>query len=237
MGTTPVPFRHAGSRNIKSRERLLGRMHMRSRSGSATIEYIIILPMVFACVVAVIVAYAAMYQKSMIQSLAESAASGLSMTWGHSPLEPADIKTGSYSRRSYDNRQLYWQIAPLGKGVKESAAEKWVYEQLDGIGLLKEANVNPASVDVDYQLGFPFSRITIAITSNYRLPGANLLKFIGLGDYLVIKGYAEATVYDQKDMIDNTDYVIQKVKESGIDEIIGKIKAPLEKGIEMVGGQ
>lgn len=55
------------------------------RSGSATIEYIIILPLVIACVVAVIMVFECLHQRSLIQALAESTAEGLSMIWGHSP--------------------------------------------------------------------------------------------------------------------------------------------------------
>lgn len=207
----------------------------RKTMGSATIEYIIILPLVFACVVAVIVVFAALYQKSMVQALAESTADGLSMTWGHSPLIPNDIETGAYSRESYNNRQLYWQILDLGNDNKKAVAEKWMKDKLSGMGLLREIKDNPSSVNVDYQMGFPFSKIYVDITANYRLPGAGLLKFIGLGDYLIIKGYAEATVYDQKEMINNTDYVIQNVRESKLADLLAKVFEPLKKGIGMLG--
>lgn len=209
---------------------------MKTKTGSATIEYIIILPLVFACIVAVIVVFAALYQKSMVQSLAESTAEGLSMTWGHSPLSPDDIETGAYSRQSYDSRQLYWQILPLPKGVKEGIAKEWTMDQLKGIGLLRETEDKPSSVDINYAIGFPFSKIHVEITANYRLPGAALLKFIGLGDYLIIKGYAEATVYDQKELINNSDYVIQKVRESSLPEFLAKVLEPLKKGLDMLGG-
>ncbi len=206
------------------------------RSGSATIEYIIILPLVIACVVAVIMVFECLHQRSLIQALAESTAEGLSMIWGHSPLKEEEIATGSYSRESYDNRQLYWHILPIGNNRKTDSAEaeNWAEKHLENLGLMKEIEDKKAKVSVSYHHGFPTSRIKVSITANYVTPGAQALRFIGLGDWLTIKGYAEAPIYDQKEMINISDYIIQKVMESKIGEVLKKIASPLKKALKML---
>jgi hypothetical protein len=208
---------------------------MKKSAGRATVEYIIILPIVFACLIAVITIYSVMYQRSLVQSLAESAAEGLAMVWGHSPLDYVDIGTGSYSRRSYDNREVYWQIKFFGKEGKKEAARTWIMERLKGAGIMRQDEDMPPSVVIGHKAGFPFSKVTVRITTNYRVPGAGLLKLIGFGDILVAGGYAEATIYDQKDLINNTDYVIQKLKKLGLDDAIAKLAEPLKKGLRMLG--
>ncbi|NLU32055.1 MAG: pilus assembly protein [Clostridiaceae bacterium] len=204
------------------------------RSGRATIEYIIIMPVVIACVMAVIMVFECLYQQSAIQALADSTAEGLSMIWGHNPIKEEEIASGAFSRESYDNRQLYWQILPANSDEKRSTARDWVEKQLESIGLLKEVKDRNAEVSVSYHHGFPTSKIVVNITAYYVLPGAAALKFIGLGDVLTIRCRAEAPVYDQKEMINVSDYVIQKVMESKAGEFLKKIASPLKKALKML---
>lgn len=203
-------------------------------SGRATVEYAIIMPLAIACVVAAITVFQCLYQKSAIQTLAEQAAESLSMVWGHGIISEEDITTGAYSRESYDNRQLYWQVFPSGTDVKTGAAQNWAERQLERTGLLEEIKSRDASVTVRYQHGFPASRITVSITAYYRMPGAAALKYLGLGDILVIRGYAEAPVYDQKEMINVADYIIQAVMESRAGELIRKLGSTLKRTLEMM---
>ena len=155
---------------------------------------------------------------------------------GSSPLKEEEIATGSYSRESYDNRQLYWHILPIGNNRKTDSAEaeNWAEKHLENIGLMKEIEDKKAKVSVSYHHGFPTSRIKVSITANYVTPGAQALRFIGLGDWLTIKGYAEAPIYDQKEMINISDYIIQKVMESKIGEVLKKIASPLKKALKML---
>jgi hypothetical protein len=206
------------------------------RSGSATIEYVIIMPLVIACVVAVIMVFEALHQKSAIQALAESTAEGLSMIWGHNPLKEEEIATGAYSRESYDNRQLYWQVLPIGSRGKVTAAQIWAEKHVENSSLLEETGGRKPQVSVSYHHGFPTSKVEVSITAYYDMPGIDALKFIGLGDLLIIKGYAEAPVYDQKEMINISDYVIQKVMESKIGDILQKLVSPLKKVLKMAEG-
>lgn len=204
------------------------------RSGSATIEYAIIMPVAIACVVAVIVVFECLYQQSAIQTLAEQTAEGLSMIWGHDPVSEEDIVTGAYSRESFDSKQLYWQVLPTGKYQKTGTAKGWIEKQLDSLGLLEEIEDRNAEVTVSYQYGFPLSKVKVSITAYYEMPGAAALKYIGMGNLLIIKGQAEAPVYDQKEMINVSDYIIQKVMETNAGEFINKIAAPLKKVLKML---
>ncbi len=201
------------------------------KKGSATVEYAIILPIVFAVVITVILVFLAIYQKSLIQSLADATCEGLSMVWGHNPLDSEDIQTGSFKKTSYDAREVYWQINPLSRTEKESKAEAYVMKRLTGIGFLKENTSSPAEVDVVFIAGFPYSKVKVSITTTYQVPGARLLRLVGLGELMTLKVSSEATVFDQKDMINNTDYIIQIVKASKLGNILEKIFNPLKEAM------
>jgi len=206
----------------------------RKRSGSATVEYILILPLAMACVVAVIMIFMALYQKSAIQGLADTTAEGLSMVWKHNPVKAEELTTGAYSRESYDNRQIYWQILPVGSGRKAATAQEWAKKQLDTMGILKKAEDARAQAIVNYHHGFPSGRIEVSLSARYIMPGAAALRFIGLGDRLMVKGSAEYPIYDQKEMIHVTDYIVQKVMDSGIGELLKKLASPLKKVLKML---
>jgi len=200
--------------------------------GSATVEYILLLPLAIACVVAVIMVFMALCQRSALQALADSTAEGLSMVWKHNPPKAEEIATGAYSRESYDNRQLYWQILPIGSNRKTATAQEWAKQRLDNMGLLKKTR--DTKVNVSYHHDFPASRVKVDVAARYIMPGAAALRFIGLGDLLTVKGSSEYSIYDQKEMIHVTDYVIQKVMESKIGEILKKLVSPLQKVLKML---
>lgn len=202
------------------------------RKGSATIEYVIVLPLVFVVVTAVLLVFLSLYQKSMVQSLADATAEGLSMVWGHQPLDVGDITTGSFKKTSFDAKEVYWQIKPGGLQGKEAKAEQYVLERLNELGMLRHDTFDAKDIRVLYQAGFPYSRIEVIITASYRVPGSRVLRFIGLGELMRFTCHAEATVFDQKEMINNTDYVIQIVKASKLGDMLEKFFTPLKNGLE-----
>lgn len=175
-------------------------MKNRRERGAATLEYALLLPVVLLSILAVMVIFLFLYQKALIQNLAEDAAQSLSRQWGYKPLPMEELDTGVYQKATYDNREIYWHIKLWNNNNKEAAAEAHLKEKTKGLGFLQEPVVK-----VNFKPGLP-STLTVEIEAASKMPGA---RFLGLGNFLVIKGYAQAYVYDSKDMINTTDYVIQ----------------------------
>lgn len=212
----------------------------RWETGNATLEYALILPVVFVSILAVIVVFFVLYQKALIQNLAEDAAQSLSRQWGYQPLPMEELDTGVYQKATYETREIYWHIKLWNNDDKEAAAEEYLKEKVMSSSALKLYNPEEASkkgsddqepsVAVSYTPGLP-STLTVEIKAAYRVPG---LKFIGLGDYVVIKGYGRAFIYDSKDMINTTDYVIQLIRGTKTFQLFNEKLSPLRENLDKI---
>lgn len=213
-----------------------------SASGSATIEYALLMPIVFACIFAAIIVMMILYQKTIIQNIAEDTAQSLSRQWGYKPLPYEEIDTGVYKRETYESREMYWNIKFWNNGSKIKTAEEYANKKVEGMGPLKVYKGFVAGLDaekpvtVSYTIGLT-STLSVDIKVAYKVPGAGLMKLLGMGDYLVIEGHGKASVYDAKDMINTTDYVLQMVMNTQIyQDYMAKI-APLKENLDKVMGK
>ncbi len=225
----------------------------RREAGNATLEYTLLLPVIFVCILAVILVFLVLYQKALIQNLAEDAAQSLSRQWGYKPIPVNEMETGVYQKKTYETREIYWHLKLWINNDKEAAAEKYLMEKVMGSGLLKPYKPSEASgqrkdsqstiqgvsqhktpqappdptVVVNYTPGLP-STLTVEIQVTYKLPG---LKLIGL-EYVPIKGYAQAFIYDSKDMINTTDYVIQLLRGTSAYQNFAEKLSSLKKNLK-----
>jgi len=200
-----------------------------SVKGSFTIEFVILIPLVFACVFACINVFLVFYQKTLIQNIAEEAAQSLSRQWGYNPLPLDELATGVYKRETYESRETYWHLKLWNNGKKEEQAESRIMTGLDSLGILKPKLKRPIRVNVDFRPGLP-SEVTVEVEISYTAPGLGLLKLFGAGDYVTVKGEARSAVYDSKDMINNADYVYQIIRETKVfKNIMAKINTVKEK--------
>lgn len=204
--------------------------------GNTLLEYAILLPVIFACVVLCIYIFIIFYQKTLIQNIAEDTAQSISRQWGYKPLPTEEMTTGVYKKETYESREVYWHLKLLGNKKKESTAIVHIKDNTKNIGLLKpyindKGQVSEPEVIVDFKAGFP-SVLHVNIRTMYNTPAKGLLKLIGFKEYLVIEGKAQALVYDPKDMINTTDYAYQIIRETKIyKKFIEKIK-PLKANLD-----
>lgn len=201
------------------------------KSGSTTLEYAIILPVVFAVVLAAIMVFLLLYQKALVQNLAEAAAESLSRQWSYTEITAGEISTGVYKRETYDEREIYWNIGFWDNGRKEDFAEEYIKEKVTGMGVLKAGNRSGPEVRVEYRAGIP-AVLTVKIKGTYRMPGAGLMKTIGLSDALTIEGAAEAFVFDSKDIINTADYAFQILQQTKTYQKFTEKISPLRENIE-----
>ncbi len=214
-----------------------------SKKGMATLEYALLLPLILACIFVAIDVFLIFYQKTILQTFAENMAQSLARQWGYKPLPLEEAKTGVYKKSAYESREVYWHLKLWENNGKETAAENYIkseamkshflkaYEPTDGSKNGNRKKALEPEVNVTYKVGFP-SSLKVSIKSSFYLPGAGLMRAIGLGELLIIEGNATAHVYDPKDMINNTDYVLQLLKGTTFyQKFIEKI-APLKQNIE-----
>lgn len=211
-------------------------------SGQSTLEYALLVPIIFICVFLCIVIFLILYQKAIVQNLAEETAQSLSRQWGYKPLPVDEINTGVYKRETYESREVYWNLKLLFSKKKEEAAKEYIEKNIKNVGFLKpyvpkktSANNTESNliVDVDIKPGLP-AVLNVEIKAAYQIPMKNLMRLIGIGDCLVIEGYARSLVYDPKDMINTTDYVYQLIRATDLYQNFIKKIEPLKKNIDMI---
>lgn len=207
----------------------------KSNKGRASIEYVILLPIVFACVLLCVYIFIFFYEKTVLQSFAEDIAQSISKQWGYRPLPLEEIESGIYKKETYENREIYWNLKPLGDRKKESLVKDYIIENSRASGLLKPyidctgEEVKP-EITVDFNPGIS-SVLHIRISMKYNTPVKSLLKLIGLKEYMVIEAKAQSHVYDPKDMINTTDYVYQLISEATVLKDFEGIIKPLKDNL------
>lgn len=191
--------------------------------GSYTLEYAILIPMIFVCVYVCILVFLLFYQKTLIQNIAEDAAQSISRQWGYKPLPVDELVTGVYRKDTYESRETYWHLKLWNNKKKEEQAKEYISVGLDKIGVLRTHPSHPIDVTVDFKPGIP-SKVFVVIEVAYKAPGTGLLKLVGKDDFIIIRCEACSTVYDSKDMINTADYVYQIIRETKVyQDIMAKI--------------
>lgn len=209
------------------------------KSGHSTLEYTLLMPIILICVFICIVAFLILYQKALVQYIAEDAAQSLSRQWGYKPLPVDEINSGVYKRETYESREVYWNLKLLFGADKEKAAIEYLEKNIKDIGFLKlyvpEENsgksIDNLIVNVDIKPGIP-AVLYVDIKAIYHMPMQNLFKLIGFGECLIVEGRAQSLVYDPKDMINTTDYVHQLVRSTDTYQKFMKKIEPLKKNLD-----
>lgn len=194
-----------------------------NNKGSYTLEYAILIPIIFVCVFVCILLFLILYQKTLIQNLAEETVQSISRQWGYKPLPTDQLTTGVYKRDTYESREVYWHLKLWNSKKKEEQAESQILMAIDNLGVLKP-HISKPKVDVIFKPGIP-SEVVVKIQVAYQVPGISLIKLIDEVDYLIIAGEARSAVYDSKDMINTSDYVYQIIRETKFyQDIMAKIE-------------
>ncbi len=205
-------------------------------AGNTTIEYAIVMPLVFACVIACITTFLLLYQKAMLQSTAENLAESVARQWNYESINHKEIWNGVFERSTFNKREVYWNLKFLKHKSKERAAEEFCQLAVKDLGLLKlykeEGQENVPEVRVKYHTGLP-SYVTVRIQASYFLPGASILGLLGMGESVTLVSEAQCHVHDSKDMINTTDYVVQLIRETKLyeafEEKLHSIKNSIDK--------
>jgi hypothetical protein len=160
------------------------------------------------------------------------------------------METGVYKTETFMEKDLYWSLKLWRNTEYESRAEEIIKSSAEKLGPLKpmrpeeksgtekknKSGSEAVSVKVKYNPGFP-SSITVDIRACYRVPGAGLMKLVGLGDRIVVHGSAQSSVYDSKDMINTTDYVMQLLRDTKAYGLFMEKTAPIRDTLNKIIGK
>ncbi|NMA64697.1 MAG: pilus assembly protein [Clostridiaceae bacterium] len=211
--------------------------NFRKTRGNFTVEYAILLPVIFAAIIFSIVVFLIFYQGALLQNTAENLAESLARQWNYAFLNRQEINSGVYQKSSFDEREVYWDIKIWKNRSKENSAQKYCQEYVEKLGFFRfyESNnsqVKP-KVQVKYSTGIP-SKVKVKIDASYVFPGSEIMRVLGLGNVLKIKAEAQCNVYNAKDMINTTDYIFQMLRETKIYALLDKRFQDIKNSIDKV---
>lgn len=180
---------------------------LRAERGSITVEACIVVPILLLTITALIYIGLILYQRSMLQSLAEMTVSRGAASWNW---ENADIATGKVYKDDLDKGRLYRRLWD----AKAS-------DRLDGISTYgrtagsRQTLIQPVERKIetriiDYIL---YKKLEVTVEDRYVKPGGRLLRVFGLDEHYVIRVKASARMEDSTELIRNTDFFIDMERE------------------------
>ncbi|NLM75267.1 MAG: pilus assembly protein [Clostridiaceae bacterium] len=211
------------------------RLNLRDNRGNFTVEYAILLPVIFAVVIAGIVVFLIFYQGALLQNTAENLAEALARQWNYGGITNQEMISGVYQKSTFDEREIYWNLK--SSRSKERAAQEYCQKLIENLGFFRfykysNPQVKPKVV-VNYSAGI-LPEITVSIEASYVFPGSDILRIFGLGDILKIKANAQCNVHSAKDMINATDYILQMLRETELYEALDEKFQDIRNSIEKV---
>lgn len=179
----------------------------RFKRGSVTVEAAIVVPIVILSIVAVILAGLILYQRAVLQSVADKAARAGADTWESLS---SDILTGKTPIGSLDDSGLYWRFFEADKGEKTARLKKYTEALLAKGNIIKPES---SAVSADIKDFLIYKRLELTIENAYILPGGGVLRLFGSDGKIRLKVTSFAVVDDPAELIRNTDFILDIEKE------------------------
>lgn len=210
----------------------------RKIKGSFTVEASIIVPIMILSIAAVIYMGLLLYQRTIIQSAAETAAGDGAAAW---PSGVGGIGTGKVSGSSFDKVKLYRRIYDSDKEkrlelIRNHAAALSVRgELLNPVETVIQAEIK------DYAV---CRKLVVSITKSYVLPVGGILRIFGGSGKIIINVKAASMLDEPVELIRTTDFILDLEKQleennPGIKNLgektrdtMNDLKAKMEKFLE-----
>ena len=182
-------------------------VELRKIKGSFTVEASIIIPVMILSIAAVIYMGMLLYQRTIIQSAAETAAGDGAAAW---PSGVGDVGTGKMTGDGFDQVKLYRRIIDNDK-EKRLELIKSHAEALSVRGeLLKPVDTVVVADIKDYAV---CRKLEVGITKSYVLPLGTFLKIFGGSGKIVISIKAASMLDEPVELIRTTDFILDLEKE------------------------
>ncbi len=174
----------------------------RKIKGSFTVEASIIVPIMILSIAAVIYTGLLLYQRTIIQSAAESAAADGAAAWSSGM---GRIGTGKVSGNSFDKIKLYRRIYDRDKEQRLEIIRSHAEALAVRGELLKPVETVIQAQITDYAV---CRKLEVTITKSYILPLGGFLKIFGGSKEIVISVKASSMLDEPVELIRNTDFVL-----------------------------
>ncbi len=170
--------------------------------GSITVEASIIVPVIILSIITVIYLGFILYQRALLQSVADRAVQNGAASWENLS---SDIATGKTGMDRLPDEGLYWRLFEYKKQNKLAEIKKYARDLLAGFNFL-----SPGSSDVTVEIKdyVVYKRLKVTVENSYLLPLAGVVRLFGSDGRLGIRAVSYAVVDDPAEFIRNTDLII-----------------------------
>ena len=177
------------------------------KKGSITVEASIVVPIVIFSIIAVILMGLILYQRAVLQSIADKAVREGAASWESLS---ADTATGKTNISGLDDNGLYWRLFEADSEEKRVRLERYTEALLARKNILKPESRSTSAVVRDYII---YKRLELSIEYSYRLPGGAVMRIFGSDGRLRLKVTSFAVIDDPAELIRNTDFILDIEKE------------------------
>lgn len=177
------------------------------KKGSITVEASIIVPIMILSIAAVIFMGLLLYQRTVIQSAAETAAGDGASAW---TIGVSGIGTGRMSAGSFDRIKLYRRIYDRNSETRLKMIESHAASLAERGELLKPTGTVVRAEIKDYAV---CRKLIVHITKSYNLPLGRFMKVFGGSGSVKISVNGASMLDEPVELIRTTDFILDLEKE------------------------
>jgi hypothetical protein len=201
--------------------------------GGIAIEYMIIIPIAFISVIFVFFILFSTVEQAFVQSVVDDSVSSFADVWQHGGMNESWLENGAWDLSAVAGKQIYWEsISSITKGGSKTV---WMKEIMN-----RKLAMNPLltlkSSSVEYVYGFPMSHIEVGAVMTYSLPGADIMRLVGIKNEITLTAYGTCSLSEPNSFINDVDYLIQSIQKtksaSEFSEFVNPLKNCLDKALK-----
>ena len=175
--------------------------------GSITVEASIIVPLMILSLAAVIYMGLVLYQRTVIQSAAETAAVDGAAAWSSGV---GEISTGGVTKNSFDRIKLYRRIYDSDRKNRLAEVENHALSLTARGELLRPVETAVQAEIKDYAV---CRKLIVTISKSYSLPLGDFLKAFGGSGAITISVKGSSMLDEPVELIRTTDFILDMEKE------------------------
>lgn len=183
------------------------RKKISGQKGSMVVEASIVVPIIILAVIAILYICILLYQKAIMQSLADKAAELGAAAWSSGS---SDFETGRLRIDELGKVGLYWRIFDLQSENKKSRVWNFVESKLAVKNVFQ--GFDP-EVDIELKDYILYKKLVVTIRRNYPIPLGKLLEVFGFQRYYTVSVRSEAVIKEPVEFIMNTDFILDTERE------------------------
>lgn len=183
------------------------KINKNNNKGNITVEAAIIFPVIFFCIIAVMFAGIFLYQKVLLQSLANRSVERGAATWNNHHRE---ISSGRFDVDKLADGGLYWRIIDFNKGKKEENLNNYIKDRMNTYSILKGTH---QIAKIDLKNYIVYRKLFVTVEGRYKNPAASIMKIFGYDEYITVSVTTQSIINDPVEFVRNTDFIMNLVED------------------------